>query len=100
MMRRAAAKVVLLTFAALALTACATQPDVPGADLPGFFWGLLHGWIAPPALIAELFTDYRIYAYPNSGGWYDLGFVLGASSWAGSCPFWRRRPWRRDGPMA
>ena len=31
------------------------------------------------SLIASVFTEYRIYAYPNSGGWYDLGFVIGAS---------------------
>jgi len=30
-------------------------------------------------LVASLFTDVRIYALPKSGGWYDLGFVLGAA---------------------
>ena len=82
--------------AVLALAGCATQPSSPYADLPGFWWGLLHGWIAPLALIAELFTDYRVYAAPNSGGWYDLGFILGASSWAGSCPLWRARRRRAE----
>lgn len=40
--------------------------------------GLLHGFTCLFALIGELFTDYRIYAFPNSGGFYDLGFVIGA----------------------
>ena len=33
--------------------------------------------IAPFALIASLFSDARIYAFPNAGGWYDLGYYLG-----------------------
>ena len=41
------------------------------------------GSIAPFALIAEIFTDVRIYEFPNKGGWYDLGFMLGVSSWGG-----------------
>lgn len=70
----------LIVAAALALAACARQP-MPSADgLPGFWYGLLHGLISPLALIASAFTDLRIYAAPNSGGWYDLGFMLGAGS--------------------
>jgi hypothetical protein len=43
-------------------------------------FGLLHGFISPFALIGELFTNVRVYAYPNSGGWYDFGFVVGAAA--------------------
>jgi hypothetical protein len=59
--------------------ACATQspPSEPG--LPGFWLGLLHGFTALFALVGELFTSYRVYAFPNSGGFYDLGFVLGTA---------------------
>ena len=32
---------------------------------------ILHGAVAPFALVAGLFTDTRIYAFPNSGLWYD-----------------------------
>ena len=39
--------------------------------------GLLHGFLVLFSLIGSIFTDVRIYAFPNSGGWYDLGFVLG-----------------------
>ena len=31
----------------------------------------------------SLFTDYRIYAFPNSGGWYDFGFLLEAMMFLG-----------------
>jgi hypothetical protein len=31
----------------------------------------------------SIFTDVRIYAFPNSGGWYDFGFFLGAASFFG-----------------
>ena len=57
---------------------CATQPEVAASEhVPGFLKGLLHGFIILFSFIAELFTDYRIYAFPNSGGWYDFGFLLG-----------------------
>ena len=31
-----------------------------------------------------LFFDIRIYACPNSGWWYDFGFVLGVMAFYGS----------------
>lgn len=68
---------------ALALAGCATQP-YPGAyDPPGFFAGLLHGFLIFLSFIGSLFTDVRIYAFPNSGGWYDFGFLIGASMFLG-----------------
>jgi len=77
------AKLGLLALVALGLlAACATQPDVASAPAgpPGFLLGLVHGFISPFALIAEIFTHVRVYAYPNSGGWYDFGFVIGAAA--------------------
>ena len=65
----------VLCYAALA--GCAHQPPPPAADTPGFWMGLLHGFLMLFSLIGSIFTDVRIYAYPNSGGWYDFGFVLG-----------------------
>jgi hypothetical protein len=41
--------------------------------------GLAHGFTSPVALMVSIFKDIRIYAYPNAGGWYDFGFVLGIS---------------------
>ena len=59
------------------LTACATQSVGNVSDPPGFFYGLLHGFIILFSFIISLFTDYEIYAFPNSGGWYNFGFLLG-----------------------
>ena len=56
---------------------CAMQSVEQLADPPGFFRGLFHGFIILFSFIISLFTDYSIYAFPNSGGWYDLGFLLG-----------------------
>lgn len=66
------------------LAGCASQPAAPsGYDVPGFFGGLWHGLIAPIAFLGAIVTDIRIYASPNSGNWYDFGFLLGLSAWAG-----------------
>lgn len=66
--------------AALLAASCATQPLQADADVPGFLSGLLHGFLIFFSLIGSIFTDYRIYAFPNSGGWYDFGFFLGATA--------------------
>lgn len=67
---------VVLT-AGLLFTGCATQSFQNITDPPGFFKGLLHGFILLFSFIASLFTDYEIYAFPNAGGWYNFGFLLG-----------------------
>lgn len=67
---------ILLAITAL-LCACATQPPPTALNPPGFWSGVLHGAIAPFALIASFFSDVRIYAFPNSGWWYDFGFIIG-----------------------
>ena len=61
-----------------------------GFDSPGFFYGVLHGLIVPISFVASLFTDITIYAFPNTGGWYNFGFVIGASGWAGGASGRRR----------
>lgn len=65
------------------LTGCATQPPVTSVDPPGFFSGLIHGFLILFSLIASIFTEHRIYGFPNSGWWYDLGFFFGASAFLG-----------------
>jgi len=72
-------------FMTVALVGCANQPvpDV-GRDTPGLLMGVLHGLISPFALIAELFTDVRVYAFPNTGTWYDFGFLLGIATVMGA----------------
>jgi hypothetical protein len=73
----------------LVIGACtATQSRIPGAfglgDAPGFWKGFWHGFIAPITFLVSLISDeVRIYAYPNSGRWYDFGFMLGISGFSG-----------------
>lgn len=53
-------------------------------DPPGFFSAIWHGLLAPYSLIARWFIDYVVmYAIPNTGWFYDLGFLIGV---AGSIP--------------
>jgi hypothetical protein len=82
-MRRYARIGILLILGVGTLAACATQPIPDAYQPPGFLFGFIHGLISPFALIAELFTDVRVYAFPNSGGWYDFGFMAGIFVWAG-----------------
>jgi hypothetical protein len=79
-------RVITIAFvlaASALLAACATQPSPAPGDAPGFWLGLLHGAIAPFSLIASFFYDVRMYAFPNSGWWYDFGFFLGIAGAAG-----------------
>jgi hypothetical protein len=46
-------------------------------ETPGFFLGVWHGLLAPWTLILRLFLDIKMYAFPNSGWFYDLGFLIG-----------------------
>lgn len=81
-----AASLLGMVLATLALAACA-----PGANellntagsrgsAAGFWLGLWHGCISPITLIISLFRDsVNIYELHNNGGWYNFGFLLGAS---------------------
>lgn len=81
-------KPLLLTTASLVcflLVSCAGAEPIDecltGQEY-GFFYGLLHGFITPVSFVTSLFRDdVAIYAVNNSGGWYDLGFLLGSSGW-------------------
>jgi hypothetical protein len=54
------------------------QPD---AEPAGFWAGLWHGSLLPIAFVVSLFKPgVGIYETQNTGGWYNLGFILGASS--------------------
>ena len=78
------AKIVLLALGVLILlSSCATHSFRNISDPPGFFSGLIHGFLIMFNFIIGLFTDYKIYSFPNSGGWYDFGFLLGASMFLG-----------------
>ncbi len=54
-------------------------PDSEGVTA-GFWGGLWHGFISPVTFIISLFSDtIHVYEVHNAGGWYDFGFLLGAS---------------------
>ena len=68
----------------LLLASCAHQPISEASESPGFFTGLWNGLTIFFALIGHLFDNsIRIYAFPNSGGWYDFGFFLGVCIFGG-----------------
>lgn len=77
------ASFVVLSCAIALLASCAHQPTPDSYDPPGFFSGVLHGFLIIFSLVGSIFTDVRIYAFPNSGGWYDFGFVVGAAAFLG-----------------
>ena len=67
----------------LLITSCAeTQPigECVEPDPDGFLNGLIHGVICPVTFIISLFNDeVAIYAVNNNGGWYNFGFLIGAT---------------------
>ena len=75
----------------LALSACASQIDAgvsQDSGVPGFWWGLWHGFVFPWAWIGSLFDpDIAVYAVPNKGAWYDGGFFLGITVLGGGSFF-------------
>ena len=90
---------VTLILAGLVLASCAPGAD-PYAHAPGAagFWrGLWHGMIVPVTFVISLFSDHvGLYELHNNGGWYDFGFVIGASIAFGGGS--RVRPPRRRYP--
>ncbi|MFP4163478.1 MAG: hypothetical protein ACLFQB_02400 [Chitinispirillaceae bacterium] len=75
---------VILLSVLFLFSCAANQPPFPAVDPPGFWLGLWHGFISPITFIISLFTqDVEIYAFPNSGGWYDFGFMLGIGGFSG-----------------
>ena len=71
---------------ALGLVACTAGPNslvaTPDAqgEVAGFFSGLWHGLILPFTFLGSLFTrSISVYEVHNNGGWYNLGFLLGAA---------------------
>ena len=79
---------ILAAFVFVFGSCTASQPRIPsllGPDpIPGFWRGLWQGFIAPITFLVSLFTnEVRIYAFPNTGRWYDFGFMLGIGGFSG-----------------
>jgi hypothetical protein len=74
--------ILILVSVVFLFSSCADVADVQACvtDEPyGFLFGLWHGIIAPISFFGSLLSDnIAMYAVNNNGGWYDLGFVLGA----------------------
>jgi hypothetical protein len=84
-MRQLQAPAVLLLGGAF-LAACAAGDARFTADEPAGFWfGLWHGMIAIVTLVLGVFYDHiEVYERANTGGWYDVGFLLGVLCCSGS----------------
>lgn len=72
---------ILLLFGVFLFAGCTfIQPgSISSYNPPGFFEALWHGLLAPWTLIVRWFVDVEMYAVPNSGWFYDLGFLLGVA---------------------
>ena len=81
------AKIVLgISILSVVLAGCAPGPnalaDVPSeeGEVAGFWTGLWHGFASPVMFIISLFNEsVEIYEVHNNGGWYNFGFLMGAS---------------------
>ena len=81
-------KIVLfgvLVVLCFSLAACAAGPNImrdsqdSDGETAGFLKGIWHGLISPIAFIISLFNkSVNIYEIHNNGGWYNLGFLIGA----------------------
>jgi hypothetical protein len=78
--------IVSLALLLVILAGCAPGPNeligstAGKASAAGFWWGLWHGIIAPVTFIVSLFNKgVQMYEVHNTGGWYNLGFLLGMS---------------------
>jgi len=67
----------IIALCLILLVGCATQPPPIADDPPGFFSGIFHALLLPLAFPGSIFLDIRIYSFPNSGFFYDLGYVIG-----------------------
>ena len=77
---------LFVVFAAIMFTGCAhSVPESCLVDEPAsFLKGLFHGFFIVFTFIGSWFSDnIAIYEANNTGGWYDFGFILGASMFLG-----------------
>lgn len=78
--------VLLIVMIMLIFSGCAAGPNqfvnVPDEEgaTAGFWQGLWHGIISPITFLISLFSEtIHVYEIHNNGGWYNFGFLLGAS---------------------
>ena len=90
-------KAGLLIALVVMLGSCmASTSLVEGEQPAGFLRGIWHGWIAPIALIVQLFRpDTTIFEPNNTGFWYEFGFYMAIISGFGGIGLARGKK-RRD----
>ncbi|MGB3563606.1 MAG: hypothetical protein WBC09_11210, partial [Thermoanaerobaculia bacterium] len=78
--------VFIISMMVLVISGCAAGPNelvnIPDEEgkVAGFWQGLWHGFISPFTFLISLFSDTaHIYEIHNNGGWYNFGFLFGAS---------------------
>ncbi len=82
--------VVIILMMMFAISGCAAAPNemenIPDEEgnVAGFWQGLWQGFISPFTFLISLFSDtVHIYEIHNNGGWYNFGFLAGASMFFG-----------------
>jgi hypothetical protein len=90
-------QISLLLFIIFILTGCVAGSNImvntPNAagTIAGFWLGLWHGFISPISFLLSLFMkNVHVYEVHNNGGWYNFGFLLGASAMFGGSDSTRR----------
>ena len=88
-----AALAALAGAAAVLLTGCVPGMREFTQEAPaGFLHGVWHGWCAPVSLVMQLLDmDVTMFAQPNTGFSYELGFYMAVISGFGSLSLMRRR---------
>jgi hypothetical protein len=77
--------IATLAAVAVVLAGCVAGDARFDATPAGFWHGLWHGILAPLTLVIGIFSDtVRMYEPHNTGGWYDLGFLFGVTSFWGA----------------
>lgn len=76
----------LAALALLVVSGCAGPNPLVGTvgsrGVAGFWAGIWHGMICPIAFAISLFNHrVAMYEVHNNGGWYNLGFIVGAGAW-------------------
>lgn len=78
--------IFVLLIMVLLISSCAPGNEKYEEKEAGFLSGLWHGIISPISLIWGAFNSaVSMYEVRNTGGWYNLGFLLGILFFWGGC---------------
>jgi hypothetical protein len=90
--------ILLCVFILILVTSSCAPGNTRYDDKPAGFWaGLWHGFICVITFIISLFSKtVEMFEVNNNGGWYNFGFLFGASialggAWRSSCKKKRKK---------